>query len=211
MELRNTFDLDRSQSRRNAVCIHRKLSRIRLDHICISDNPRREGIDICTDRYMGMISFHDDIIELYFEEKKTGAMVYYLHFETFDYEESMNNIRSFFDVLLERVPLHPAPDSQTVQEGMRILICCTSSITSSMYASLLQDKLEPAGVQVEARSYMLLDAEDSQYDLILLAPQIRYALHDLQEQYGRHKVQMISAMDFATGSWSGLPEALTLN
>ena len=52
---------------------------------------------------------------------------------------------------------------------------------------------------------MMLEPADDQYDLILLAPQIRYALPDLQAQYGSDKVHMISAMDFATGSWSGLP------
>ncbi len=115
----------------------------------------------------------------------------------------MNNLRSFFDVLLERKPV-PGTEC-TGAEGMRILICCTSGITSSMYAQILQEKLEPAGVQVDARSYMMLEPADDQYDLILLAPQIRYALPDLQAQYGSDKVHMISAMDFATGSWSGLP------
>lgn len=204
MEMRRqTAGFDREQSRRNAGCIHKDLAALYLDNVCISRKLGQEGMDICTGRYKAAISFHDDIIELYIEERLTGALVYYLHFETYDYEESMNNLRSFFDVLLDRTP---APKTElTAAEGMRILICCTSGITSSMYAQILQEKLEPAGVQVDARSYMMLDPADDQYDLILLAPQIRYALPDLQAQYGSDKVHMISAMDFATGSWSGLP------
>lgn len=203
MEMTTGAVFDRELSRRNAGCIHKDLAALKLENICISDSTRREGIDICTGRYKGMISFHEDIIELYIEEKVTGVMVYYLHFETFDYEESMNNIRSFFDVLLERAVFQEP--CAVEGKGMRILICCTSGITSSIYAAILQEKLEPAGVSVDARSYMMLEPEDGQYDLILLAPQIRYALEDLQTRYGERKVQMISAMDFATGNWSGLP------
>ena len=54
-------------------------------------------------------------------------------------------------------------------------------------------------VTVDAISYMELDNIQSDYDFILLAPQISYKYPQLREKYGK-KVFMIDSYDFATGN-----------
>ena len=84
---------------------------------------------------------------------------------------------------------------------IRLLISCTSGMTSSYFAYTMQNSLNTAGLvmTVDAVSYTEIDKVQEAYDYILLAPQIAYKLSEYQAKYGS-KVMSIDAMDFASSN-----------
>lgn len=88
-----------------------------------------------------------------------------------------------------------------MKDDLRILLSCTSGITTSYFAYLLENAINKCNhnVIVDAVSYTDLDNVQSRYDFIFLAPQISYQYAQMREKYG-NKVFMIDSYDFATGN-----------
>ncbi len=69
---------------------------------------------------------------------------------------------------------------------MWLLISCTSGVTSSYFAYTMKNAMNKAGLEIiiDAISITEIHKIHSQYDYILLAPQVAYALPEYRKKYG---------------------------
>ena len=113
-----------------------------------------------------------------------------------DILSTRKNILSFFQFLKDENH-HNKVNSSLKLSSLKILICCTSGLTSHYYASLMQQ----AQQNIIVDAYPIMNVEDvaNDYDLILLAPQVAYMYPNLKRKFGK-KVMEVEAMDFATGN-----------
>ncbi len=161
------------------------------------------GIIVFTNEmYEASVIFHDNnLIELSIEEKKTGEISFYLHFEAYEKKSSRDNIQAFFDFFMDKKPTKEDLDSIVVknERSLKLLVSCTSGMTSSYFAYTMKKVLNNAGIDVtiDAVSYREIDRIQSEYDYILLAPQIAYMLKEYQKKYG-NKVMAVESKDFAS-------------
>lgn len=162
------------------------------------------SICFCNDNYHASIYFHkENVIELCILDKDTQENVFYLHFQMKNMKMATENINAFFSYLQKDHSNESGGQSYTtsVNENLKILLSCTSGLTTTYFAHLLENSLNQSHhhVIVDAISYMELDNIQNEYDLIFLAPQISYKYVELREKYGK-KVFMIDSYDFATGN-----------
>lgn len=159
-------------------------------------------ISFSNDVYEALAVFHDNsLMELSIEDRKTGENQFYLHFEVKEMKSARDNIQAFFDFFTDRNQAEEALDMRAmqIQHPMRLLISCTSGLTSAYFAYTMKNALDKAGMKVtiDAVSYTEIDRVEKQYDYILLAPQIAYKLPEFQEKYGK-RVMTVDSREFAT-------------
>lgn len=165
--------------------------------------PETSSVHFYSDQYHGHIQFYDqNLIELTIEDVNTSEPVYYLHFEMTDMKMITDHIQSFFRFLSgyqEETSLSKQTRNQTNQ--LKILLSCSAGLTSSYFADLMKQALCSIEheITIDAVSYLDLDRFESDYDIILLAPQIAYKYPELKEKYGC-KLMKIDTVDFATGN-----------
>ena len=117
--------------------------------------------------------FPMDIIQLYVLNLVTNRHVFYLHFQMHTLEHAMK----LFDEMLECVK------ELTAKPPVRVLLSCTSGLTTGFFAQKLNesDQLLSLNYEFSAVSYGNLYQTASQYDIILLAPQISYIYDTAQK------------------------------
>lgn len=170
------------------------LGNLQNAHIC----DEKKMICFCNENYHAHIIFYKEfnMMELSIEDKWTGKNVFYLHFEMMDILSTRKNILSFFQFLKDENH-HNKVNSSLKLSSLKILICCTSGLTSHYYASLMQQAQQ--NIIVDAYPIMNLEEIANDYDIILLAPQVAYMYPNLKRKFGK-KVMEVEAMDFATGN-----------
>lgn len=159
-------------------------------------------ISFCNEAYDALAVFHENnIMELFVEDRRTGETPFYLHFEAKDPESARDNIQAFFDFFKDKKPMKENLDVATVKhgQGMRLLVSCTSGLTSSYFAYTMRNALEKADIDIsiDAASCAEIDELQGNYDYILLAPQIAYKLPEYREKYG-DRVMTVDSRDFAS-------------
>lgn len=159
-------------------------------------------ISFCNETYEAMAAFHENsLMELSIEDKKTGETLFYLHFETIDARTACDNIEAFFDFLKDKKPEKEGLDitAEKNKQPMKLLVSCTSGLTSSYFAYTMQNALDEAGIPivVDAVSVTEIDKVQARYDYILLAPQIAYKLPEYRGKYG-NRVMKVDSRDFAS-------------
>ncbi len=159
-------------------------------------------ISFCNETYEALAVFHEDsLMELSVEDKKTGETLFYLHFEAIDARTARDNIEAFFDFLKDKKPEKESLDitAEKNKRPMKLLVSCTSGLTSSYFAYTMKNTLDKAGIPiiVDAVRFAEIDKVQAQYDYILLAPQIAYKLPEYREKYG-DRVMKIDSRDFAS-------------
>lgn len=164
---------------------------------------QKDSIVIHTDSQVATANFYDykktGILELSVDDTRAGENKFYLHIEPVDPDDTFQAVLSFIDVV--KAKSKAANDLEQVITGCkRVLLVCTSGVTSSLFAQMMQKILEENGSQtkVESAAFSQLDKLClSCYDKILLTPQIGYRLQDITRLFGR-KVAKINTLDFAT-------------
>ncbi|MGN0268319.1 MAG: PTS sugar transporter subunit IIB [Lachnospiraceae bacterium] len=143
------------------------------------------------------------VAEFTAKDKMSDEILYYQHFDMTDYDTIYHHVNSFVHFLQiyrpgYRLPVEKKEKQQ--MEPLRILISCTSGMTSSYFAGLMQEKAAKISdrIRVEAADYMRLDEIHAKYDYILLAPQISHKLKDFQEKYGENRVMEMGIMEYAS-------------
>lgn len=159
-------------------------------------------ICFCNEAYEALVIFHEEsLMELSIEDKKTGEIPFYLHFEAKDPKTAKNNIQAFFDFFKDKKPVKEHLDvaAAKVSRPMRLLVSCTSGLTSSYFAYTMKNALDKAGIDItiDAVSYAEIDNVQSRYDYILLAPQIAHKLPEYRKKYG-DRVMTVDSRDFAS-------------
>lgn len=160
------------------------------------------SICFCKNQYHGKMSFFDDnLIDLRIEDVDTNECIFYLHFQIKNLKMLTENIQSFFECLNQYHEQTSEKEDISIKENLKILLTCSTGLTTSYYAYLLDEYFRKVhlNVKVDAIGYQELETVQKQYDLIFVAPQIAYQYTQLQAKYG-NKVFMIDSYDFATGN-----------
>ncbi len=161
------------------------------------DAGNEQEIKFSNNQLNATIDFHqNNILELSINEKDTNENVYYLHFEMKNIKNTVKHIQTFLSYFKDP---HKEEQQLVNDRDMNILLSCSAGITTSYFASLMNDVLKESkhNIHVDAISYMNLDSIINQYDIVLLAPQIAYKYGELKEKYG-NKIMVIDDKDFAT-------------
>ena len=162
-----------------------------------------KSICFCKKNYHGKISFFEhSVIELMVEDINTKETIFYLHFEIRNLRMLIENMRTFFKCLNQ---FDKQQEKQSIVFNMNtqinILLTCTTGLTTSYYAYLLEDYFQKnhLDITIDAVGYQELERIQNRYDYIFVAPQISYQYINLHERYG-DKVFLIDSYDFATGN-----------
>lgn len=134
--------------------------------------------------------YHDNIIELATTNKSTRRIEFYLHFQM----RSLLQAVKLFDemvVCIEKIDARPA---------IRVLLCCTGGLTTSFFASKLQQGVELLDLHftIDATGYQNVFYQGHKYDVILLAPQIGHVYHKVKAVLKEQAVKIIPGEIFAT-------------
>lgn len=132
------------------------------------------SIIIETEYGYGEIAFYPmEIIQLSVLNKITDSHVFYLHFQMHTQEHA----KSLFQEMLETI------QELTVKPAVKILLCCSSGLTTGYFAEKLNESARQLSLNYEfsAVSYHELYHVGNQFQLILLAPQISYIYQKAKE------------------------------
>ncbi len=160
-------------------------------------------IVIHTPCQIGTASFYEyeesGILELSIDRTRTGENKFYLHLQPIDEEDTCQAVHSFLDLLACKSSAVETLEKE-IDGCKRVLLVCTSGITSGFFAQLMQKVLDQSGspARVDAQALGQLDQVCmSCYDKILLTPQVGYQIQDISRRFGA-KVSKINPLDFAT-------------
>lgn len=134
--------------------------------------------------------FPMNIIQLAVLNLVTNRHVFYLHFQMHTLEHAIN----LFGEMLECV------QELTAKPPVRVLLSCTSGLTTGFFAQKLNESAQLLSLNYEfsAVSYGNLYQSASQYDIILLAPQISYIYDTARKILHDKRVCKIPPKTFAT-------------
>ena len=113
------------------------------------------------------ISFNDmDIIEFVVNNKHNQRVEFYIHFQM----NTLSHAVGLYNEMLECI------HNTISASGTKILLCCSGGLTTGMYKNDLNKAAELLGLDYDfsAVPYTKLYEVGSNYDVILLAPQISY-------------------------------------
>lgn len=82
---------------------------------------------------------------------------------------------------------------------VRILLCCAAGMSTSLLVTKMEQAAKNKGIDAKiwAVSEKSVDAEDGNFDVLLVGPQIRYRLKALEAAYGsKVPVSMIDMKDY---------------
>ncbi len=130
------------------------------------------------------------LTELTITDKKNDAILFYLHFELTDLEHAKNLFREMMECF----------DKQKSSEKIRIMICCSSALTSSFFTTRIREISDYINkdYEFEAVSYNLLFEKGFDSDIVLLAPQIAFHLKEVKAVLKNAIVLKIPVNVFAT-------------
>lgn len=117
---------------------------------------------------LGRVNFYpDDIVELRIDTIRDNKTEFFLHFQ-------LKDLKRAKELYLE---LEDAMRNMKDNKTVNVLLTCSSALTTSYYAELLNKAAETLGVNYSFRavSFNLIEEEGKNADVILLAPQVHYA------------------------------------
>lgn len=125
---------------------------------------------------LGRVNFYDgDVIELRIDMIRDNKTEFFLHFQLTDLKRAQ-------DLYVE---MEEAMRNLKDKHIVKILLSCTSGLTTSYYAELLNKAVETLSLNYsfKAVSFDKLEEAGKGQDLILLAPQVHYARSKVQEMF----------------------------
>lgn len=138
---------------------------------------------------LGRVNFYeDDIVELRIDMIRDNTTEFFLHFQLKDLKRAQ-------DLYVE---MEEAMRSLKDRQVVHIVLSCTSGLTTSYYAELLNaaSKTLNLNYEFQAVSYNRLESEMHGKDMLLLAPQVHFERKKLQEKYPNVLVRNIPAQTF---------------
>ena len=138
---------------------------------------------------LGRVNFYeDDIVELRIDMIRDQTTEFFLHFQLKDLKRAQ-------DLYVE---MEEAMRSLKDRQVVHIVLSCTSGLTTSYYAELLNAAVKTLNLNYEfkAVSYNRLESEMHGKDMLLLAPQVHFERKKLQEKYPNVLVRNIPAQTF---------------
>lgn len=116
--------------------------------------------------------------------------LFYLHFQLRDYGFAMDMFERMINKLLE----------EEKNINRTVLLCCTGGMTTSFFAEKMNKycELNRLSYHFQATAIYNLDSVHQDYELILLAPQLRYKILELTSMYKPTTLKTIDPETFAT-------------
>lgn len=129
-----------------------------------------------------------------------GKILFYLHFQLRGFGFAKDMYKRMIDKLVEDIEV----------EERDILLCCTGGMTTSFFAEKMNKycHLNQMPYHIFATAVYNLDDVYKNYDLILLAPQLRYKIIELSPKYKPTILQSIEPVTFATYDCQSLLEQI---
>ena len=149
---------------------------------------------------LGRVNFYpDDIVELRIDTFHEET-VFFLHFQ-------LNKMERAQDLYIE---MEEAMRNLKDHDEKIIVLSCTSALTTSYYAELLNTAAETLSLKYKfyAFSYDKLAENATKADMILLAPQIHYMREKLQDQFQNALVRNVPAQIFGKYDTGALIEMI---
>ena len=174
------------------------------DDYTISEN--NGDIRITSAYAEGEINFVENmgfqIIEMKTINKKDDDIVFFLHFELMEEERAKELFREMMEAFTELKN----------QQKTKVLICCSSGLTSSYFALQLNETAEYLKKEYEFdyASYSNLYEKGFDFSAVLLAPQIKYHLKEAKSILKDQFVEVIPAKVFAAYDTAAVIEGLEL-
>lgn len=137
------------------------------------------------------IRFHEmNIVEFQITRKADEAVVFYLHFQLNDESHALYLLEQLKECLVSTGPVNKK----------RILLCCSSALTTSFFAQKLNQTAELLNLPFtfHAVSSNLAADTGNVCDMILLAPQIAYRKKELSRLFPGRPVLEIPAILFGS-------------
>ena len=81
---------------------------------------------------------------------------------------------------------------------MNILLVCAAGMSTSLLVNRMNDAAKAKGIElnIEAHPVGSIDSYGEQADVILLGPQVRYELKNVQKSYPDKPVEVIQMQDY---------------
>lgn len=159
------------------------------DRYRISENSKGT-IEIQTENYLASVFFYpEEIIELRIESIREGKTEFFLHFQMTEMGHAKTLFEELEKTLLTLDEAHP----------LKILLCCTSGLTTSYFAEELNKAANAMSYKMNFRAKPIRDVYDQGfgYDAVLLAPQVSYEREKLQNALAGATVMNIPPKIFA--------------
>lgn len=147
-------------------------------------------IEIQTDNYLASIFFYpEEIIELRIESIREGKTEFFLHFQMTEITHAKTLFEELEKTLLTLDDAHP----------LKILLCCTSGLTTSYFANELNHAANAMRFKMHFHAKPIRDVyvQGFGYDAVLLAPQVSYERESLQQALAGATVMNIPPKIFA--------------
>lgn len=143
---------------------------------------------------LGRVTLYPDcIFEEEVTDRKSGETLFYIHFRM----ENFKHATALFNEMMSCI-------YENCEQALgKILLCCSSGLTTSFFASQMQAlaKLENLNYKVEATGYGMLYEIGKDYDVILLAPQVSYMLAKIKANSGLQNIYEIPTRYFARNDY----------
>ena len=172
-----------------------------LDVRMFSENGE-EHAEIKAEHACGVVVIHaiegNAVVELQVRNLHTDEVVFYLHFEL----QEIGHAKELFDEMMK------ALKSLKQQKKSKVLLCCTSGLTTSYFVMKLQEAVRVLGLDMEFRAvdYNRLFVCGFKCDAVLLAPQIGYMHDKVKEILMTCPVAVVPAGIFGAYDVGGLLE-----
>jgi len=168
----------------------RKLVQTETDGKYQISEPERDLIQFGSDGYTAGIQFYpEDIVELSLVKDETGENCFYLHFRANDQvhaEELLHDLMDAFEHLKTAVK-------------RKVLIVCSSALTSSFFAMKLNEAAELLKIDYEFSSADVtrLYKIGFDYEAVLLTPQVSYEYAKASHIFRKQIVMKIPVQSYA--------------
>ena len=159
-----------------------------------------DHVAVSTDYAEGTVAFYPlenfNVVEMSVINKITSNAVFYLHFELKDLEHG----KELFEEMVEAVL------KQKSSKVTKVLLCCSSGITTHYFLEKLRNANELLNLDMEfsAVSYNNLFVKGYENDVILLAPQISFEYEKVKEVLSSKIVHVIPTSIFGAYDVSGI-------
>lgn len=143
-----------------------------------------------------IIVWNNYLVEEIITDQATNKKVFYLHYKMEDYKQITNLIKSF----KLRMFLFCQKDAviKTDNQERRILLCCTSALTTTLFAKMLQEFSDNNNLPYHFLATSIYDSEtlSKDFDLILMAPQVQHYTKEMVKKY-HQRFLIMNTLDFA--------------
>lgn len=119
-----------------------------------------------------------------------GELLFYLHYQFYNFHFSKDLFYRMIDKLTEEI----------IQEEKQILLCCSGGMTTGFFAEKMNkySELNHLKYNFNATSVHDLDSVYKEYEMILVAPQLRYKVFEFTNKYKPKRIVSIDPITFAT-------------